>query len=132
MGAVSERRFLQIVVAVACLVPLGAGSAGMLLGPAMVDAVALPAAADSHYRYLSGLLLGIGIAFATAIPDIERRTTRVRLLTGIVVVGGIGRFLSLLLRGPPDKPMLAALVMELGVTPCLALWQARVARRRSF
>jgi hypothetical protein len=126
---VNERRLLQIVVAVACLVPIGAGSAGMLLGPAMVDAVALPAAADSHYRYLSGLLLGIGIAFATAIPDIERRTPRVRLLTAIVVIGGVGRLMSLLLRGPPDKSMLAALVMELVVTPALAVWQARVARQ---
>jgi hypothetical protein len=130
--AVTERRFLQIVVALACLVPIGAGAAGILLGPAMIDAGTVPAGADSHYRYLSGLLLGIGIAFATAIPDIERRTARVRLLTGIVVVGGLGRLLSLLLRGLPDKPMLAALVMELGVTPCLMLWQARVARRRRF
>ena len=128
----SERRFLQIVVAVACLVPLGAGAAGVVLGPAMVGAGGVPAGADSHYRYLSGLLLGIGIAFATTIPDIERRTMRFRLLTGLVVIGGVGRLLSLLLRGAPDKPQLAALVMELGVAPCLALWQARVARRRSY
>jgi hypothetical protein len=128
---VTERRFLQFVVAVACLVPVGAGAAGVVLGPAMVDAGVVPVGADSHYRYLSGLLLGIGIAFATTIPDIERHTMRFRLLTGIVVVGGCGRLLSLLLRGLPDKPMLAALVMELGVTPCLALWQARVARRLS-
>jgi hypothetical protein len=129
---VTERRFLQIVVALACLVPIGAGAAGIILGPAMVDAGAVPAGADSHYRYLSGLLLGIGIAFATTIPDIERHTVCFRLLTGIVVVGGFGRLVSLLLRGSPDKPMLAALVMELGVTPCLMLWQARVARRRRF
>jgi hypothetical protein len=127
-----EGRFLQIVVALACLVPIGAGAAGIMVGPAMVDAGAVPAGADSHYRYLSGLLLGIGIAFATTIPDIERHATRFRLLTGIVVVGGFGRLLSLLLRGTPDKPMLAALVMELGVTPCLMLWQARVARRQRF
>jgi uncharacterized protein DUF4345 len=95
----------------------------------MVDVGAMPVAADSHYRYLSGLLLGIGIGFATAVPDIEHRTARVRLLAGIVVVGGLGRLLSLLLHGAPDKPMLAALAMELVVTPVLALWQARVARQ---
>jgi hypothetical protein len=33
----------------------------------------------------------------------------------------------LLARGTPDKPMLAALVMELVVTPALAVWQSRVA-----
>ncbi len=89
------------------------------------------ASADSHFRYLSGLLLGIGIAFATTIPGIERHTTRFRVLTGIVVVGGAGRLMSLLLRGAPDAAMLAALAMELVVTPALALWQARVAGRYS-
>jgi hypothetical protein len=125
----SERRALQIVVAIGSLIPIGAGLAGVLLGPAMVDAASLPIAADSHYRYLSGLLLGIGIGFVTTIPSIERRTARVRLLAAIVVIGGLGRLLSLLLHGVPDAPMLAALVMELVVTPALALWQARVARR---
>jgi hypothetical protein len=125
----SERRALQIVVAVASLIPICAGAAGVLLGPAMVDAAGAPIAADSHYRYLSGLLLGIGLAFATAIPRIETRTSRVRLLTAIVVAGGLGRLLSLVLRGYPDKPMLLGLAMELVVTPALAVWQARVARR---
>ena len=123
----SERRILQIAIAVASLVPLGAGAAGIALGPAMVGADALPIGADSHFRYLSGLLLGIGIGFATAVPRIERRTARFRLLTAIVVVGGLGRLWSLIAFGAPDRPMLAALVMELGVTPALALWQARVA-----
>jgi hypothetical protein len=126
---VSEKRLLQIAVAVGSLVPLAAGAAGIVLGPAMVDAAGVPLAADSHYRYLSGLLLGIGIAYATTIPAIERRTARFRLLTAIVVIGGLGRLVSLLARGAPDKPMLAALVMELIVTPALALWQSRIAHR---
>lgn len=125
----SEKRLLQIAVAVGSLVPICAGAAGIVLGPAMVDAGGAPLMADSHYRYLSGLLLGIGIAFATTIPAIEHRTARFRLLTAIVVIGGLGRLVSLLARGAPDKPMLAALVMELIVTPALALWQGRIAHR---
>ena len=125
----NERRLLQFVVALGSLVPISAGAAGIILGPAMVDADGVPPGADSHYRYLSGLLLGIGVGFATTIPAIERRTARFRLLTAIVVTGGLGRLVALLARGVPDKPMLAALVMELVVTPALALWQARVARR---
>ena len=123
----NERRALQVIIALAALIPIYAGAAGIVFGPAMVDAGAVPTGADSHYRYLSGLLLGIGIGFATTIPHIERRTARFRLLTAIVVAGGIGRLASLILRGIPDKPMLAALIMELVVTPALALWQARVA-----
>jgi hypothetical protein len=122
----TERRLLQIVVALGSLVPIIAGAAGMLSGPAMVEASGA-VSADSHFRYLSGLLFGIGIAFVTTIPGIERCGGRFRLLTGIVVAGGLGRLLSLLIRGAPDAPMLAALAMELVVTPVLALWQARVA-----
>jgi hypothetical protein len=124
---VIERRIFQITVAVASLVPLCAGAAGVALGPAMVNAGTGPIGPDSHFRYLSGLLLGIGIGFATTIPRIERRTTRFRLLTAIVVIGGLGRLWSLIARGAPNKPMLAALVMEIAVTPFLALWQARIA-----
>jgi uncharacterized membrane protein YfcA len=125
----TERRALQFVVAIGSLIPIGAGLAGVMLGPAMVDAAGMPIAAESHYRYLSGLLLGIGVGFVTTLPRIERRTARFRLLTAIVVIGGLGRLLSLLLRGIPDSPMLAALVVELLVTPALALWQSRVARQ---
>ncbi len=125
----TERRLLQIVVALGSLVPIIAGVAGIALGPAMVDAGAAPVAADSHFGYLSGLLLGIGVAFATTVPAIEHRAARFRLLTAIVVTGGLGRLISLLARGTPGKPMLAALIMELVVTPALALWQSRVAAR---
>ncbi len=122
----TERRLLQIAVALGSLVPIIAGAAGILSGPAMVEAGGT-VSADSHFRYLSGLLFGIGIAFVTTIPRIERHTGRFRVLAGIVVAGGIGRLLSLLIRGAPDAAMLAALAMELVVTPALTLWQARIA-----
>lgn len=122
----TERRLLQITTALGSLVPIIAGAAGILSGPAMVDAGG-KVSADSHFRYLSGLLFGIGVAFITTIPGIERQTGRFRMLAGIVVAGGIGRLISLLLCGAPDAAMLAALAMELVVTPVLALWQARVA-----
>jgi hypothetical protein len=124
---VIERRALQATIAVATLIPIGAGLAGMVLGPAMVEAGSVPIGADSHFRYLSGLLLGLGIGFATTVSRIESQTARFRLLTALVVIGGLGRLWSLVALGVPDKPMLAALVMELGVTPALALWQSRVA-----
>jgi uncharacterized protein DUF4345 len=127
---VTERNLLQIVVGLASLVPICAGAAGALLGPAMVDVLGAPAAADSHYRYLSGLLLGIGIGFATTITRIEAHSARFRLLAALVVIGGIARLLSLVVRGYSGKPVLFALVMELIVTPALVVWQARVAQMR--
>lgn len=121
-----ERRLLQVAVAVCGLVPVSAGLAGSLLGLPMVD-TAGDASADSHYRYLSGLLLGIGLLFWVTVPAIDRHAARFRLLTAIVLVGGLARLYGLVRLGIPDPPMLFGLVMELVVTPALCLWQARVA-----
>jgi hypothetical protein len=93
----------------------------------MLDVTGTLTDADSHYRYLSGLLLGIGLAFAATIQRIEMHTSRFRVLAAIVVVGGLGRLLSLIVRGMPGKAMLFGLVMELVVTPALVVWQARIA-----
>ncbi len=126
----TEARALRIAVALACFVPLIGGAAGALTGGAMLGL--LPAdhvTADSHVRYLSGLLLGIGIGFVTTIPDIERRGARFRSLTALVVVGGLARLGGLVLHGAPEWPMLFGLGMELVVTPALCAWQWRVARR---
>lgn len=125
-----ERRLLQLAVALACLVPLTAGGAGIVEGPAMLQGE--PAAgADmaSHYRYLSGLLLGLGIGFAVSIPTIERRSELFAALSGAVVVGGLARLSALLAHGAPSTPHLFALVIELIVVPLLFAWQMRIARR---
>lgn len=123
-------RALQIAVGVAGLVPVVAGLAGVLMGPEVVQrGLADATALDSHFRYLSGLLLGIGLAYWGLIPGIERRGGAFRLLTAIVVVGGLGRAIGIELAGAPPLPMLLALCMELGVTPMLCFWQWLVSRQ---
>jgi hypothetical protein len=122
-----EKRLLQTAVAVCSLVPIAAGGAGMLLGPALV-AGAGDHDLDSHFRYLSGLLLGIGIAYASGVSRIERRRVRFLLLGGIVFLGGLGRLWSLVTTGAPSPVMFGALAMELVVAPLLTLWQLRIAR----
>jgi hypothetical protein len=120
------RRSLQIAVAFLALVPIGAGLAGVLLGPGMV-ATTTSVPLDSHFRYLSGLLLAIGLGFWSTIPRLDVQGGRFRLLTALVVVGGLGRLFGILVMGLPPAPMLFGLVMELGVTPLLCLWQVRLA-----
>jgi Domain of unknown function (DUF4345) len=127
----TEVRLLRIVIAVACMVPIIAGGLGVLLGPGMFGIDTAAGAADSHYRYLSGLLFGIGILFLTTIPRIETSTARFRLLAIIVIIGGLGRLSGVMLNRDVDGVSLFALGMELGVTPMFLLWQARVAARRS-
>lgn len=123
-----SKKLLQIAIAVGGFIPVSAGLCGIIMGPHMIDAAIAPLSLDSHYRYLSGLLLGIGIGFWSCIPNIEKRTERAQILTAIVVIGGIGRVISLWAAGIPNTPMLLGLVMELAVTPLLCFWQHRISK----
>jgi hypothetical protein len=125
-----ERRLLQMLILVAGIVPVFGGGAGVLLG-AQTFGPWVGAAEDSHVRYLSGLLLAIGLAYWACVPTIERRGEVVRLLTFIVFVGGLARLGGIFAAGDPGA-MRWALVMELGVAPLIGLWQARVAQGRLF
>ena len=125
-----EKRALQAVVAVACLVPLVTGGLSILHGPAAFGhPPVVPIDLDSHFRYVSGIFFGVGIAFATCIPAIETKGARFRLLGALVVMGGLSRLVSLVAVGVPSTGHLFGLAMELGVVPCRMAWQAAVARR---
>jgi len=126
----AERRLLQIVVATLALVPILAGIAGIVLGPRGFDAAAvLSRSGDSHLRYLSGLMLAIGLAFWSTVPGIEAKGQRFRLLAGLVLIGGCARLYALATAGLPTPGMIGGLVMELLVTPGLALWRESVERK---
>jgi len=123
-----ERQLLQAIVTLACLVPILTGLDGVLRGAAMFHLAAVPPDLDSHYRYLSGIFLMLGFAFASTIPAIERQGPRFRLLGTMVVMGGLARALSWAAVGAPGLGHRLGLVMELVVVPLLMLWQARVER----
>ena len=126
-----ERRLLQGAVALAGLVPVSAGLAGITQSAAMLAGVSppLPIDLDSHYRYLSGLLLGIGLAFWLSIPAIEIHRSRFRLLGAIILLGGLARLAAVPMQGWPGVGHQFGLVMELIVVPLLVIWQGRYARR---
>ena len=60
-------------------------------------------------------------------PCIELHTGRFRLLTLLVVIGGLGRLIGFALTGLPSFFMIGGLFVELVVTPVLCLWQTRIA-----
>lgn len=125
-----EKRLLQLVVTLACLVPLSVGGQSVLHGPGGIGHLRdVPVDLDSHFRYISGIFFGVGVAFVTCIPAIERKGARFRLLGGLVVAGGLARAVSLIEVGPPSRGHLFGLAMELGVVPLLVLWQWRFAQR---
>lgn len=124
-----ERRMLQVTVGVLALLPITVGFLGVTegLGGLSGNAQGL-AMLDSHFRYLSGILLAIGLSFLGTTPAIEAEGVRFRVLSGLVITGGLGRLYS----APPDMPpatIAVGLVMELVVTPALALWRERVETR---
>lgn len=118
-----ERLLLQAAILLAACVPVAAGVNGVL-----GHMVVFGSGAVSHVRYLSGLLLGIGLTFWACVPTIERRGQVVRALAAIVVVGGLARLWGALDTGL-RPPVILPLVMELAVTPLIALWRERVERR---
>jgi hypothetical protein len=115
------RHALQAAVILAGLVPVTAGAAGVF------DPRLVALGNGTHGAYLSGLLLGIGLAFWSRVPTIERQGRSFALLSAIVILGGLAR-LSLAARlGDWHLSVTLPLLMELGVVPALWFWQRRVA-----
>jgi hypothetical protein len=122
-----ERRCLQIAMIFAACVPIYGGLNGVLAGArAFGPWPGHPA--DSHMRYLSGVLLAIGLVYLGCVPAVERHASVIRTLTALVLAGGLSRLAGVFLSGDPGS-MRWTLAMELGVAPALCLWQARVAAR---
>ncbi len=123
----NEKIVLQCAVTVAALVPVTAGALGMF-DPGALELGMTPAA-STHAAYLSGLLLGIGLAFLALVPAIERQHRIFTLLAGIVVLGGLARLVMAQRLGAWEPAVRLPLAMELGVMPLLWIWQRRVSRK---
>jgi hypothetical protein len=126
MSLARERKLLQQTVGILAVIPVATGLYGVLFGQALTgDRVSI--SAESHFRFLSGLLLAVGLCYWSTVPAIEAKTGRFRLLSLLVFLGGLGRLAGLLLTGIPSLAMLGGLFMELLVVPVLCLWQTRIA-----
>jgi hypothetical protein len=126
MLARTERGLLQFAVAVAGLVPVGVGAIGVVAGPRFYGLTG-DLTAVSHGRYLSGLLLGIGLAFWASIPKIETRDAHFAPLAGIVFLGGCARLLGAIAGGDLlSARIVFALTMEMIVTPGIWFWRRHV------
>lgn len=122
-------RTFQAVVAVASLVPILAGAAGVLQGPRMIRGLtSWNADLDSHFSYLSGLLFAMGVAFVYCALDVRSRAQSFRLLGLIVVFGGLARLIAITRLGLPSPSQQFAYFMELIVVPALLIWHGRLSR----
>ena len=131
MGPSVEKRLLQIALVAAAAFSLFFGTLSVIRGVAVLlpSDVANVANLDSHFRYLSGIFLGVVVALVSCAPGIEHKSARFRLLGGLVVCGGLARLLGVLANGAPGTGHLIGLALELVATPALLVWQTRLARR---
>jgi hypothetical protein len=129
-----ERKCLQIAFALAGLMLVGFGLAGVFFGADFAD-LSGNVVMDSYFRFLKGMLLAIGLIYWSSIPDIERHGERISLVTFIVVLGAVPRLLAVIGHGVPTIGILIGLAGELIFAPLLWLWQrhvAEVAQRRAL
>src|ERR1700692_1660157 len=126
-GHAMERKLLQIAFAIAGLVLVGFGLAGVFFGANFAD-LSGNVTMDSYFRFLKGMLLGIGLIYWSSIPEIERNGERILLVTFIRVLGAVPRLLAVIGHGEPTIGILVGLAGELIFAPLLWLWHSHVAR----
>jgi Domain of unknown function (DUF4345) len=129
-----ERKLLQIAFAFAGLALVGFGAAGVFFGANFMD-LSGNVVMDSYVRFLKGMLLAIGLIYWSAIPDIERHSERISVVTFVLVLGAVPRLLAVIGHGVPTIGILIGLGGELIAAPLLWLCHrhvASVAQRRSL
>jgi hypothetical protein len=122
------KRALQIAIALAGAEPVFTGLAGILLGSSWVGDISGTADIDSQFRFLSTLLLALGLGVWSTIRDIERQGRLLRRLAAVMVLGGVARLPSFLMFDLPETTTLVSLAVEIAIMPLLCLWQARLAK----
>ncbi len=120
-----SRRLLQLSLLILSLSPLGFGMMGMIRGAHWLGDGA-SASLDSHFRYLSGIFFGLGLALLSCIPRIEAMTVRFRWIAALVFVGGLARLGGMLADDLPGRGHVIGLGLELVVTPLMVVWQSRL------
>lgn len=108
---------MDVVIGVAGQANIGVGNAA---------SVALDPVLDSQVRFLGAVWLGLGAIQLVCLGDLRRYSTILQLCFAIVILGGIGRALSLLQAGHPSSDIgtvfiAVALAIELMLVPLVWL-----------
>ncbi|CAF5100741.1 unnamed protein product, partial [Rotaria sp. Silwood1] len=126
MAKTNQRLALQIVIGLLAIIPLFVGLQGIFRGPNMLaEGYNYPLSVDSHFRYLSGLPVAIGLLLLRSLPTIDRDASDLRRVSLLIFIGGLGRLWGLITLGFDISTMVATLA-ELFLFPFLCLWQYQV------
>lgn len=77
---------------------------------------------DSHFRFLGGTWIGIGLVFVAGAFALQRLRTALVVLCALVFIGGLSRFSSPDLATLVNASVLPSLLAELIMFPLLGLW----------
>jgi len=127
---------LQLIVAIAGIVPILVGLKGIFLGPSGVSfnpnvlfqSEKYPLAVDSHFRYISGYLIGAGVLLLRSVSTIDKDGTNLRCVCLLIFIGGFGRLWGLITVGR-DFDSINATLVELILPPILYFWQKRIEKK---
>ncbi|KIQ65703.1 hypothetical protein TR51_18155 [Kitasatospora griseola] len=126
MTEVKALRGLMLAMGYACT---AIGLFHVLLGNAAIPGESsADATVDSLGRFFGAVFAGYGLAWLHAARQTPIRATSVRLLAGILLLGAVGRILSLAVHGRPHWFQVALTVSELALPP-LFLRLARAAEQ---
>lgn len=108
---------MDVVIGVAGQANIGVGNAA---------SVPLDPVLDSQVRFLGAVWVGLGAIQLVCLGDLRRYSTILQLCFAIVILGGIGRALSLLQAGHPSSDIgtvfiAVALAIELMLVPLVWL-----------
>jgi len=126
-------RLFKITIYIFAAIALTTGASDMFQGLASQQSfgATLPvegtAIVDNVFRFFSGLWIGTGVLFVLFIRDLDRYKPAMIALLMIVILGGIGRIISIVQYGIPEHPsavglVTSGLIAELIVTPVLLWW----------
>jgi hypothetical protein len=124
-------KWLAVAMGVACAaiglyhVLLGIGS---VPGEGTADSP-VGTTVDSRERFYNAIFFGYGVAWLWAARQSPIPATVVRWLAGFMLLGGIGRIVSLVQYGAPHWFQIPLTALEL-VLPPLFIWLATAAERR--
>ena len=122
------RTSFKILLMILSLIPLFFAVTGLIGGAAANnEGVAVSAALDNQYRYLSGYYLSLFFGIWYVLGDIDNRGTVLRILILAIFIGGLARLISYAELGAPPVRAMFGMALELGA-PVLAIWHRFIER----
>lgn len=129
MKKVTSRKVLQFVMGTLAAAPLLSGILGLsgIYNPMFSGNLPVNLVLDSNLRFLNAMSISVALSFYFIIPVIEKQTFACRIICCAILLGGVGRLISIYDLGIPPFPLLVFLALELLFPVLIIYWQQKIA-----